>query len=201
MLQPTDLTRLSNEELRTVLAKQLTLTAAALMEAALIWTELQRRGVDMTALRSGLASYLPRIARRELAAEAVVTFAGRRALLQSLSGMSLDEQRRYAAGETVNVVECDDNGALVTSQRQLNELSQREIVLVIANGRVRTPAEQRQSIAHMNQRPSTRRRRFGSITSIKAQNGLLHVGRSRLEPLDLAPALRALGYDLVRIDP
>ena len=193
-----DYAGLSNNDLRAELAKQLSLTAESLLRAAAIWTEIQRRGIDMSALRSGLGSYLPLIARGQLAAEAVVTFAGQRLLLQSLAGMPIVEQRSYAAGEPIMVAERDGNGAIIEVSRRLNELSGREVALVISGGRVRSVTEQKSSLVQQVARPSRKRQASGSVARIVAQDGMVHVGRVRLEPLDLAPALKALGYELVR---
>ena len=190
--------KLTNEQLRVELAKQISLTSSSLMRAAEIWTELQRRGVDMSAFRSGLALYLPRIARLELAAESVVTFAGQRKLLQHLVGMPLEDQRRYAAGEPVKVAERDESGRVVELTRRLTELSGREVDQVLGQGRIRSMSEQKSSLAHADGQPTRIRRRAGSSARVLARDGLLHVGRVRLEPLDLAIALKALGFDLVR---
>ena len=155
----------------------------------------------MSALRSGLASYLPLIARGQLAAESVVTFAGQRLLLQSLVGMPIAEQRSYAAGEPIMVAERDENGVIVEVSRRLNELSGREVSLVLLGGRVRSLTEQKSSLVQLMARPSRKRQATGSVARIVAQDGMVHIGRVRLEPLDLAPALRALGYELVRRKP
>ena len=195
-----DCARLTNQQLREELAGQIALTATSLLRAAEIWSELQRRGVDMSALRSGLAQYLPRIASQELAAEAVVTFAGQYTLLRRLSGMPLADQRRYASGEWIELAERDERGRIVRAERRLAELSGREVVLAIENGRVRSIAEQKSSLALQANQPSRIRRRAGSVVRISAQNGLLHIGLTRLEPLDLTAALKALGFDLVRRD-
>ena len=193
-----ELARLSNEELRAELAQQLALTAASLMRAAAIWTELQRRGVDLAALRSGLAHYLPRIARGELAPEAVVAFAGQRMLLQHLAGMPLADQRRYAAGEPITVAEVDSEGQIVGVQRQLVELTAREVMVALGDGRVRSLKDQTRTLARQTAKPTTRRKVSGSTARVTARDGLVHIGRIRLDPLDLTPALRALGFDLTR---
>ena len=191
---------LSNEELRALLVKKVSLSAVSLMEAAEIWKELQRRGVEMSAFRSGLGMYFPRIARGELAAEAVVAFAGQRVLLQHMIGMPLDEQRRYAAGEPITVADRDDDGQIMGAQRRLSEMSAREVTLAIADGRVRPLKVQAESLARKVTRAAPRRAKSGSTARIRADvsAGTLAIGRTRLEPLDLASALRALGFDLVR---
>ena len=192
--------RMTNESLRAELAKQLSLTAFSLMRAAAIWTELQRRGVDMGALRSGLSAYLPRIARGELAAEAVVMFAGQKTLLQNIAGMPLEDQRKYAAGEPVSMVERDEQGRIVKISKRLRELSGREVALALGGGRIRSLAEQRLSLRQIEEQPTRKRYSSGSIAKISARDGMIHVGRVRLDPLDLSPALSKLGFRIVRHD-
>ena len=193
-----DLSLLTNEQLRSQLANQIALTAESLLSAAAIWTELMRRGVDLGAFRSGLAFYLPKIARRELAPEAVVTFAGQRTLLQSMIGMPLDQQRRFAAGDAIEIAEEDGNGKVALQQRRLAELSLKEVLLAIGDGRVRSFAEQRRSLLQNASEPTRQRRSTGSVVRIRAVGGLIHIGRTRLDPLDLAAALKTLGFELVR---
>ncbi len=195
-----DLEHLTNDQLRHELGVQIALTADALFIAARIWIELQRRGVDMSALRSGLGRYLPLIARSELAPEAVVSFAGQRKLLQCLVGMPLEDQRRYAAGKPIELAERDEAGRMVMVSRRFTELSGREVMLAVDQGRVRSGAEQRSSLARQAEQPTRIRRRSGSVVQVAAKNGLLQIGRTRLEPLDLAVALRVLGFELVRRD-
>ena len=196
----TSYAKLTNEDLREELAKQITLTAVALLRAAEIWSELQRRGVDMSALKSGLGQYLSRISRRELAAEAVVAFAGQRKILQHLSGMPLEAQRRYAAGEQIDLAEHDDFGRIIQTTRKLGELTGREIVVALDQGRVRSLTEQKSQLSRQMNEPTRVRRREGSTAQVAARGGLLHIGRVRLDPLDLTLALGALGFELVRKD-
>ena len=195
-----DVERASDAELRQELAAQLTLTARSLARAAEIWTELQRRGIDLRELRSGLAVYLPRIARGELAAEAVVAFAGQKMLLQHLTGMPLDEQRRYAGGDPITIAAQDDQGQIIGEQRRLVELSGREVLLAISNGSVRPLKAQSDTLRRQSAKPTRRRHATGSTARVRADTaaGTVVVGRVRLEPLDLSAALKALGFDLVR---
>ena len=192
-----ELSAKSNAELRQELADQLSLTAKGLMRAAAIWSELTRRGIDMSSLRAGLAIYLPRIARGELAAEAVIAFAGQRMLLQHMAGMDLDEQRRLAAGEPITLAERDDEGRVLGVQRRLAEMTSREVLLALSDGRVRTLKEQTGSLIRSIAKPARRRSATGSTTTIKAVDGQLQIGRSRIEPADLAGALGRLGFKIV----
>src|SRR4051812_35389775 len=83
----------TKEQLRAALAEGLQLTAYVLSRFGKIWVALERQGDDLTALRKGLFRWVPLIGAGELAAEVVVAFAARPAVMQALQGMPLDEQR------------------------------------------------------------------------------------------------------------
>src|SRR5882724_9369466 len=63
---------MDNDTLRRELSRALTVSAEHLIYLAQVWRELERRGEDLSDLRSGLGAYLPLIASGRLAAEAVV---------------------------------------------------------------------------------------------------------------------------------
>lgn len=192
------LQHLSTDELKRELANQLSLTASALSKASLLWSELTRRGVDLSDLRSGLAIYLPRISRGELAAEAVVAFAGQRLLLQYIAGMPLDEQRRYAEGEKIQIAEHGDDGQITVIERRMTDMTGRQVMLAVADGKIRPVHAQTKSLARQMLAPTKKRRQNGSTARISARDGMIQIGRVRLEPQDLAASLRALGFELVR---
>ena len=138
-----DLRKMSTPDLRLVLAKGLTLTAETLVRLGTVWAELERRGEDLSDLRTGIARTLPLIAAGRLAAEAVVAFAGRPLVLRSLEGMDLALQRRLADGEPIPIYlpgEDEPRGM------PLARVPAAAISRVIADGVVRTPAEQRLTI-------------------------------------------------------
>ena len=89
--------------LRAELARALTITAQGLSYLAAVWAELERRGEDLSSLRSGMARSLPLIANGTLAAEAAVAFAGRYTVLAEIAKLPLPEQVRLASGALVPV--------------------------------------------------------------------------------------------------
>ena len=92
-----DLERLrtiSTEQLRAELAQALGLTARHLLYLAAVWRELERRGEDLSDLRSGIGVYLPAIAAGSVLPETVVRFAGKPTLLRAVAALTPDEQRR-----------------------------------------------------------------------------------------------------------
>lgn len=141
-------------KLRAELARGLSLTAASLTNLAMIWGELERRGEDLSDLRTGVARTLPLIASGMLAAESVVAFAGRPLLLRALEGVSLDIQRRLADGETIPVYL---PGEAAPSAMPLSRIPSAVVTRVIANGIIRTPAEQRLATREKRQRRGTQR--------------------------------------------
>ena len=198
-----DLAAATSGELRAGLARALVATADGLARAAAIYSELARRGEAPTELRSGLATWLPRIAGRQLAAEAVIAFAGQKMLLRMI-GMPLDEQKRLAAGGTISVAMINDKDEIVGDDKPLGNLSAREVLLAFADhGEVRPLAAQIRTLTNTSRRRGhTRTRVKGStsIATIRADKaaGLIVVGRSRVDPSDLASALSALGWSLMR---
>lgn len=149
---PGSLVDVSTADLRIELARGLTLTADTLYRLGMVWAELDRRGEDLSDLRHGLARTLPLIAAGRLAAEAVVSFAGRPALLRALEGVPLDRQRSLAAGEPVAVLDWTDKTSV--QEMPLASLPSAAIRLVFGEGEVRSPDQQR-----MAMRPRKRKNR------------------------------------------
>lgn len=151
IVSPDDLSSLSPADLRAELAHALTATARGLGRAAAIWGELERRGESLPDLRSGLATWLPRIARDELAAEAVIAFAGQRMLLNRMIGMPLDQQRNLAAGNAVSIAVINERGEVVGEDIPLSRLSSRQVVLAVDDGRIRPLAAQIKVTIYLDQ--------------------------------------------------
>lgn len=95
---------LDTPTLRAELAASLGVTARHLVHLAAVWAELERRGEDLSDLRTGIGVYLPAIAAGTVAPEAVVAFAGQPTLLRAVTSLPPDEQKRLASGGTVPVV-------------------------------------------------------------------------------------------------
>ena len=74
-LSPQVLGSMSTQQLRAALAQSLTISARHLAYLASVWGELEKRGEDLSDLRTGLAVYLPQIAAGRLDADAVIRFA------------------------------------------------------------------------------------------------------------------------------
>jgi hypothetical protein len=192
-----DYSKLSTPDLHARLKRSLEASAAGLYEAAAIWSELNRRGEAPSA--SGIMQWLRRIATGELAAEAVVSFAGQDSLLIGLVGMPLDQQRKYAAGEAITVATFDADGGTVTEEKPLLQLSAREVKLAIDRGQVRPVKAQINSLKRS--RTASKTTPHYSTVTVQADlvAGVLVVGHARVSPSELAVALRSLGWRLERI--
>lgn len=149
------LSELPTAELRQELARAIEVTADHLAYLAAVWSELERRGEDLSALRSGMGAYLPMIASGHLDAEAVVRFAGRKQLLRAVAQLPLPDQRRLARGDKLPVV-VEQDGELVEQSLPAEALKGPLIAAVLGDGRVRPAAEQRRALEAASGRPLKR---------------------------------------------
>lgn len=138
-----DLAGMTTDYLKQCLAEQMELSAKHLVEMATIWAELERRGEDLSALRTGLTDYLPRIAAGTLDARAVVQLAGNRLLLRHFAMLPLDQQQTILGLGEVEVVLPESREV---TQRKLAYLSAQEVRQVFGKGQLRSPVEQERII-------------------------------------------------------
>lgn len=132
----------STVDLKAALIQSVQFTAKHLQYMANIWFELERRGEDLTALKTELTEFLPLIARRELSAEAALQFAGQKVVLNHLPKLSLEEQTRLAHGGTVKIIERDTNGGYVVKEKNLSVLRADQVNTVFGPDGLRTVEEQ-----------------------------------------------------------
>lgn len=187
-----DIARETTEVLKRRLAHQMELSARHLVEMAGIWTELERRGEDLSALRTGLTDYLPRIAAGELDAQAVVQFAGNRQLLRYLSTLSVSEQQALMDRGSVQLYLPESDQ---TTSRKLSQLSGREITQVFGRGVIRSPGEQQQ-IARAKKSVNRVDAEAKKAESMRIHYGVLEINGQRVyvdgQPLKAAQLLEAL---------
>lgn len=143
---PADLAGMTNQQLRTALAQSLTMSAKHLAYLAAIWGELERRGEDLSDLRTGLAVYLPQIAAGRLDANAVIRFAGQPTVLRSIMGMPLERQRALARGEPVKVLTAAPDGTYSAAELPAYTLTAAQARMVFDGDKIRSPEEQRASL-------------------------------------------------------
>lgn len=139
------LSRISTEQLRAELKATLTVTARHLLHLANVWRELERRGEDLSGLRSGLWSYMAMIASEDLRPEIVVRYAGFTALLKRVARLSLADQDKLIADDRVTIVEVTPQGL---EERVINlaKLKAPQIAQVLRD-RIVTVDEQRRALS------------------------------------------------------
>ena len=130
--------KVTTDELRGRLKSLLKITAETLQELAEVWIELERRGEDLSALRSGLMSYVRLIARGDILAEAVVRYAGHNHIMIKLSAMPLHAQERLLRTGDVEIL--THHGIL---SRKLHLLSPHEAELALSVSGQRSIRSQR----------------------------------------------------------
>lgn len=196
VIRSKDYSKFSTPDLLEKFQQAVDATAASLYEAAEIWSELSRRG-EAPARLYGVLQWLPRIARGDLAAETVCAFASQSALLGSLSGMPLDEQRKYAAGKPVEVATFDQDNKPVMETKPLSSLSAREVKLAVDKGQVRSVKAQINSLRRSKSQTKTQ---YTKVTIVADRSaGLIVIGHARVAPQELARALAQLGWRLEKI--
>jgi hypothetical protein len=163
------LTAMSVDDLRAELAKTLEVTARHLAHLAEVWRELERRGEDLSDLRSGLWTYMPMIARGDLRAEMVVRYAGSLMLLRAVARLPLADQDRLLEDGTVTLVEVGEQG-LDERQVPLHLLKMAQIPRVIRD-RIVSAEEQKQALAGTSVRVKRRAPRGPRAKAIVAARG------------------------------
>lgn len=143
--QRAEIWKVPTQELRGRLGQLLTLTANTLSEMAEVWIELERRGEDLSALRSGLMTYVRLIARREILPEAVVRYAGHKHILTKLAKMPLYAQEKLMRAPEVEVV---TNTGIVS--RKLHMMSPHEAEVALGTSGPRSIRSQRGLIKQDN---------------------------------------------------
>jgi hypothetical protein len=141
------------DQLRAELANHVRLTAEHVARMAVIWTELERRGEDMKALRMGLSRFLPAVAAGKLVPEAVVHLSGNMAALRAIGSLIPEEQRRLLSEGALPVER--DGSIVAVPLLALSSDDTRRAIDPVA-GRVIPPSEQRE--------PKARRRNSGLLT-------------------------------------
>jgi hypothetical protein len=183
---------METQDLRAELAAALTWTAQRLMHLAAVWAELDRRGEDLSALRSGLVYYLPLIAAGQVAPEAVVQFAGSRTLLRAVTALPIDEQRNLAAGESVKLA-VKQGDQFTHRMLPAHALTSTQVRQVFGDRAIRTEAEQIALLsatapAYEPKKPV----RVGDIT-VDPKAGTISFGRAKRKADDVIQAMKRAG--------
>ncbi|GLS13595.1 hypothetical protein [Hydrogenophaga electricum] len=187
---PYELGSMSTQTLRGELAKSLTMSARHLQHLALIWAELEKRGEDLSDLRTGLAVYLPMIAAGRLDAEAVIRFAGQPTVLRSLANLPVERQHALALGGTVPVLTVNAAGEYQSTELPAHTLTAAQARLVFSGDSIRSPAEQR-AVLESARVSAQRRPRPGPDSRVRydAKADVIRIGRSSATVGEVAAAI------------
>jgi hypothetical protein len=193
----TDIVEATTDDLKRRLAEAITVTARGLYETALIFEELQRRGEPVEDMRLALAPYLPKIARGEIAAEAVIGLAGFRTALDRVALLPPERQREVVTAEYAVISGGGGDNAIVV-RRRIAEMSAREVKLLISeDGRILSPDAQAEVLRLAPKGRSSagggRRLPRGRQPKIAIQGEYVIVGRQAVRTDHLIDSLRALG--------
>lgn len=189
------LAALSTDDLKRRLAEAITVTARGLYETALIYDELRQRGEPVEEMRIALAPYLPRIARGEMSAEAVVALAGYRTALDRIALMPIHLQKEAVAREYPVVTAISGAGPVIVTRR-IAEMSAREVTALISDdGRIRSPDAQVEVAKTPRPHASTGARRLprGRQPKISVSGDYVVIGRQAVRADYLTEQLVALG--------
>lgn len=198
-----DLAFMSDAQLLQTIRAQTRVTVKAVQHLAALITEARRRRLSLAEFSTGLPARYVQVADGKLDPELLIKFCDHTALLDSIVGVSVAEQRELVKGGTVSIVEIDNaTGEFKTVSKPLRELSAPQCRLVFADGKVRDPVQQRASLRQLQE---ANRRRVVSVsrTSVvrvvaDVASGKVIVGEHKLNPDRFAAAFKALGFKIVR---
>ena len=187
-----DLSVLTISELRTELTREIGDFAQRLIRLAAVWIELEKRGEDLSDLRSGLNVYLPAIAAGTVLADTVVRFSGRPQLLKAIAQLTPTHQQELLDKGTVPLV-ISEHGKYSHRMLPVHALSSPQIRQVFGERTIRTEGEQ---IAILSRPVVTWKP--GKIASrgnvhVDRSAGTVRIGRSIAAADDIIAALRACG--------
>jgi hypothetical protein len=185
--EPSELGALSTDELHRHLTTAIGLTARAIANVASIWTELERRGEDLSRYKFALRGYMRAVSAGTLLPEAVASLAGQVRTLDLVASLPVPEQRRLIDGAEIEIV---TGGG--TTRKRLPDLTWTEAARVIRDGTVRSVGEQQLALQR-----SERTRRApvkGRPRRVLVADGLMTIGTVSVELERVLSALRVAGY-------
>lgn len=136
-----NLSQKTNEQLKNELAECLTLSAKQLNKAALLFVELESRGVDLSELKSGMGYYLPAIGSGKLDAGIVIKYADRKDILNQVIKLSIDDQLKLLKCDKIEVVR-SRAGSFYSEKISISKLRPIEINRIFSLTKIKTPEEQ-----------------------------------------------------------
>ena len=175
---PEKLSNLKTSELKKLFAESLEYTAKHLTYLGFIWAELESRGEDLSALRKGIAVYIPMIAYGRILPRLVIAHAGQKTLLTHLSKLSILEQKELAESEKVTYVNPDTKES---TEIDLIDLDAKMIHQVFSETNIRTPEAQLRLINKAEFKPKTPARKPRLVNNLKIEDDHIIVSNKRIE--------------------
>jgi len=143
LINKDDLQQLDDNQLLKEFKNSLSLTVFHLQKMAVIWDILTNRGIDLSEYKKGLIEFVPLIAQNKLIPEFVTDFAGQRNLINHVSRIPVEEQRRLLKVGKVEKLTILEDGAEVVQNLDLNEIKSGELYQIFGSDKLRTIEDQR----------------------------------------------------------
>lgn len=161
-----NIVEMDTPSLENELRRVLSVTIENIAYLGTIWRELDRRGVDLSAYRQGLGRFLPMIAGGHLAPEAMIKFIGNITILRSIQTLPIEDQKRLAKGDKIEIADIDRSGKIVRRKIFARELTSGQAKIVFDYGRIRSAKEQENMLLEAIS-PTKRRERKKEPTARK----------------------------------
>lgn len=167
-----------------------------------ILVEYDRRGEPHPRAGRSLYRYYREVASGKLSPLLVQHYSADTAVISRLMNQSIEKQDSFVRGETpIHVARFDGGGHLRVETKPLARATPFERTLALTESGTLRPTNKQRDLLLAHQK-TARANRSSNVLSIKAdkQKGELVCGQMRFTPHQLAPALKALGFRLVRIE-
>lgn len=191
LIELSSVEKMSDDELMRNLTEGIRLTAEVLCRLSLVWAELERRGKDLSHLRKGLMSYIPIIASGEIIPEAVVMYAKRPKIIESLRGVPIQTQRDLILNEKkISTVIIQPNGKPETVEFTLQSLPNHLIKQVFSDGRIIDVSEQKTMILTKNRKTVKKEKAvLKAKISIDTRSSTMKVGAYQVSVPEVVKAI------------
>lgn len=199
MLNADQIAALSTPDLMQYFAANLKITSDRLVHLALIWNDLNKRGVDLSGIRGGLFDYIPLIATNKLDASLVMEFAGNKTLLSSLTRVPLEQQKKIAETKKVDFVTIDENKKKTVKELDLRSARAQELYQVFGGDQGIRDADQQYLLLANRQDTSPPKPRKQTLRKVQVTDDkeYLEFGKSQVRLDSVIEALgNAYGMDL-----
>ncbi|BCE02930.1 hypothetical protein TYM08_P2993 [Marinicellulosiphila megalodicopiae] len=176
-----NLSKLNTKQLKDLFAVSLEYTAKHLTYLAAIWLELENRNIDLSALKKGIAVYIPMIAHNRIDPKLVIGYAGQKTLLNALSMLNIEEQNKIASTGSVRYI---DPATGIEKKVDLVDLSAKMIPQIFADNKIRTIKEQKNIIEESlkNTKPKGLKiKKTSTVTKLKLDGDYLVISDKRIK--------------------